>query len=418
MENLKKTVLYQRHIEAGANMAPFGGYEMPLWYKTGVKAEHMGVLEKAGIFDTSHMAAVRVSGSGARNLLQVCISKDLERTAGGKPLAIGRCVYGVILTERGTVLDDAIVYMLAEEEYLVVVNAGMGAKIASHFETQNSGHVTILDLTDKLGKMDIQGPHAAHVMQKILEEPLKTLQDMVYFSFKGGCGQFAGPGAVRTLNGTSLMVSRTGYTGEFGFEIFCDVNDLPDIWDAVVAAGGEYGLVSCGLAARDSLRAGAVLPLSHQDIGDWPFLNNPWEFALPLLEEGPGFSKSFVGSQSLKESEWKEYTLPFAGFDPRKINAGEKSSVVDASGREVGIILTCTTDMAIDRVDGEITGTAVNPELRPKGLSCGFVRLTEPCLAGDKVFLTDGKRKIPVEIRNDIRPGRTARVAMARMLAE
>lgn len=420
MDNPKKTVLHGWHVEQGANMASFGNYNMPLWYKTGAKAEHLAVIMAAGIFDTSHMATVAVRGQGARDLLQLCLSKDLGTCVGkGKtPLVDGRCVYGVFLGDDGTVIDDAILYQLQTDSFMVVVNAGMGGVVAAHLHTHaNSDDVAIDDLTDKVGKMDIQGPLAASILQKVLADPGSVFHPLPYFSFKGGFGTSATDHPLTLVDGTPVLVSRTGYTGEFGFELFAAIDRLVPLWLMLLDAGRESGLLACGLAARDSLRAGAVLPLSHQDIGAWPFLHNPWKFALSWNEGMTAFTKNFIGAGALLKSSWRKYTLPFAGFDPRKINAGEGNWVTNEVGEPIGTILTCTTDMAIGRVDDAIASVADNKEFLAKGLCCGFVLLDEYCEPGERVVLTDGKRKIPVEIRSDIRPNRTARRPMDKMLA-
>lgn len=419
MENPKKTVLHGWHVEQGANMALFGNYDMPLWYKTGAKAEHLAVIGAAGIFDTSHMAAVAVRGQGARALLQLCLSKDLQTCIGkGKTALVdGRCVYGIFLAEDGTVIDDAILYQLRPDSFMVVVNAGMGGIIATHLKKHVDGQdVDIQDLTDKVGKMDIQGPLAAIILQKVLGNSESVFDRLSYFSFKGGFGPFAADSAVALADGTPVLVSRTGYTGEFGFELFVAIDRLLPLWSQLMDAGMDKGLLACGLAARDSLRAGAVLPLSHQDIGAWPFLNNPWQFALSWNEAMTSFTKNFIGGTALLRNQWQKYTLPFAGFDPRKINAGEGTFVTRESGEHLGTILTCTTDMAIGRVDGAIVSVAGNKDFQAKGLCCGFVLVEQYCAPGEKVVLTDGKRKIVVEIRADVRPNRTARRPMDKML--
>lgn len=426
MEELKRTALYSWHVEHGANMAPFGQYEMPLWYSGGAKAEHLTVITGAGMFDTSHMAVVTVAGERARELLQYCFSKDLDRCVGLNkgPLVIGRCVYGVFLNPDGTVLDDAIVYQVADSGYMVVVNAGMGGAIARRLEEHNDEfHADVDDLTDQVGKMDVQGPAAAKIMRKMLSDPDGVLASMAYFSFKGG---FAGVDAavpVTLKDGTPLMLSRTGYTGEFGFEIFIGKEDFVRVWQDVMDAGAEYNVLPCGLAARDSLRAGAVLPLSHQDIGDWLFAANPWLFALALNDDQSGFTKKFIGSDAVAAPAKVLYTLPFAGYDPRKIVAGDETFVTDMAGKKIGRILTCATDMAIGRVDGVIYSLASSledgrpEEFVPKGLSCGFVQLEEDLAPGTEVILTDGrKKKITVEIRADVRPRRTARRPMKEMV--
>ncbi len=219
-----------------------------------------------------------------------------------------------------------------------------------------------------------------------------------------------------------MLLSRTGYTGEFGFEIFVSSYRLVSLWKMLLGAGRESGLEPCGLAARDSLRAGAVLPLSHQDIGDWPFAENPWPFALTERESNGKFGKEFLGSEALSLHTPTEYTLPFAGYDPRKMVVSEKSYVADENGVRVGTILTCATDMAIGRVGNTIVSIATSVEGgRPedfvsRGLSCGFVKVDRKFKVGDILLLTDGKRKIKVEIRNDVRPDRTARQPMKEML--
>lgn len=425
MEELKRTLLHSWHVEHGANMAPFGEYEMPLWYTGGAKAEHLAVITGAGVFDTSHMAAVRVAGDRARDLLQYCFTKDLEQCVGlaRGPLVAGRCVYGVFLNPDGTVLDDAIVYQLTDTIYMVVVNAGMGGAVAERLgENNGEFQAEVTDLTDQVGKMDVQGPAAARVLRKVLADPEAVFGSMAYFSFKGGFAGLTSSVPVTLEDGTPLLVSRTGYTGEFGFELFIARDRFVRLWEEVLAAGAEFGVLPCGLAARDSLRAGAVLPLSHQDIGPWPFAANPWQFALPWNEGQDGFTKTFIGDGALAGQDAVMHTLPFAGYDPRKIVVGESTYVADSEGNRIGRILTCATDMAIGRVDGKIFSMASTADDgRPadfvaKGLSCGFVQLEEELAPGTEVILTDGKKKIRVEIRADVRPRRTARRPMKEML--
>ncbi len=428
MENLKRTVLYDWHVENGANMAPFGQYEMPLWYPAGAKAEHLAVITGAGVFDTSHMAVVSVEGEGAEGLLQHCFTKDLKSCLGAKklPLAAGRCVYGVFLNADGTVLDDAIVYRRTGTGYMVVVNAGMGGPVAARLAEYNGEFgATIRDLTDQVGKMDIQGPAAAAVLWKVLRDPESIFMQrkFPYFSCQGKFCDIVFSESVNLTDGTELVLSRTGYTGEFGFELFMARENLVGVWQAVLAAGREYGVLPCGLAARDSLRAGAVLPLSHQDIGPWLFAGNPWQFALAWDDGHQGFTKGFLGSEALLAAQPREFTLAFAGYDPRKIVAGEGSGVTNLDGERIGDILTCATDMAIDRVQGAICSLASAAEegrpadFRPRGLCCGFVKVRENLPPGTEVILTDGKKKkLRVEIREDVRPARTARRPLKEMV--
>jgi aminomethyltransferase len=407
-------------------MAMFASYDMPLWYPSGVRNEHLAVLKGAGLFDTSHMAVVTVQGKTARDLLQRCFSKDLDACLGRNqsPLTAGKCVYGVFLDDRGHVIDDSIVYMVAEDCFMVVVNAGMGGRVSAHLDkNKGTSDLVVADLTDQVGKMDIQGPASAKILKKIVKSPDMVFAEMPYFSYKGWFkAQNQDLPLVELLDGTPVMLSRTGYTGEFGFELYVESSATVDVWERILAAGRTFDITPCGLAARDSLRAGAVLPLSHQDIGDWPFVNNPWLFALAWDQGGEGFSKEFIGAEALLMCRELDFTLPFAGYDPRKINVDENSFVTDLDGSRIGTILTCTTDMSIGRVGKKIVGIATSEasgkpaDFLAKGLCCGFVKVKRRMAIGEDVVLTDGKRKIRVEIRDDIRPDRTARRPLAMML--
>jgi aminomethyltransferase len=241
---------------------------------------------------------------------------------------------------------------------------------------------------------------------------------MIYFSFKGDIDVSNGKG-VELVNGGKILLSRTGYTGEFGFELFFSPENLATIWRMMLDIGKEHNLIACGLAARDSLRAGAVLPLSHQDIGTWPYINHPWPFALPFDDDEKGFTKSFLGDEALKDSKKAEYTYPFVGYDLRKVACCRQGGVEDAQENIVGHVLTCVSDMGIGRHE-DIVYSLASPYkpagFSPKGLSCGFIRVSRPFQIGETVTLKDDRRAIAVQIVKDIRPDRTARRPMKKML--
>ena len=418
----KKTVLHDWHRQQGAKMADFGGYEMPLWYSS-AKKEHLAVLNNAGLFDTSHMAIVTVCGEDAFDLLQYAFTNDLSQCIGmgKKPLAPGRCVYGAFLDASGGVVDDAIIFQITTGDYMVVVNSGMGAVIATHLtDIRNGRRVAVTDLSDQVGKIDIQGPDAVSILKSVLVDPESVLDAFPYFAFKGHFDPNAsGAEAVKFVNGATAMVSRTGYTGEVGFEIFCALDDVQPLWELMMEAGGSKGLQACGLAARDSLRAGAVLPLSHQDIGPWPFVNHPWPFALPYGDDAATFTKTFIGAEALLNVPDTNYTYAFAGFDLRKVSAGESVDVMDDNGHTFGTVLTCVTDMGIDRYQGQIFSVAsLNKpaDVKFKGLCCGFVKVDRLLTAGQRIILKDKRRSIMVEIVEDIRPDRTARSPLKHFL--
>jgi aminomethyltransferase len=421
MSTKKQTPLYDWHARHGANIVEFGDYLMPVWYAS-ARDEHLVVVNRAGLFDTSHMAGVRVIGPGAFDLLQWCFTRNLLACVGkdNAPITPGRCVYGVFLDEQGHAIDDSIVYKIADEEYLAVVNAGMGGVIAAHLAANRKNlDVRLIDLTDQWGKIDIQGPASIKIMQKVLKTPEAVFDSLPYFSFKGHfdpASAFAG--GAQLLDGTPLLLSRSGYTGEVGFEIFVERRHNARLWELLLEAGKDLGLTSCGLAARDSLRTGAVLPLSHQDIGHWTFIHHPWPFALPFDATRTRFTKAFLGSAALEKAADAPYTLTFVGNDLRKIDA-HQAVVLDLQGREIGTVLTCATDMAIGRHAGRIYSVASpNPPagLQIKGLSCGFIKVANDLPPGTVVELNDGKRAIRVTIETDVRPDRTARKALKNFL--
>ncbi len=415
----KHTPLFEWHKGKKASFSIFGGYEMPLWYES-AKKEHLSVLTSCGIFDTSHMAGIIVKGTDAKKLLNVCFSRDLDRCKKNRELYVSELVYGVFLSEEGHVIDDSIVYKVKDDLYFLVVNASMGKKISSHLKENSAGFdVEITDLTDKLGKIDVQGPNSPRLLYSCVKEAEKIFTKFVYFTFKG----FFEPldadaekeiGIVELINGKHVLLSRSGYTGEIGFEIYCKKEDAIDIWELLIEKGKDYDLTPCGLAARDSLRTGANLPLSHQDIGNWPFLNNPWDFCLPWEEYKKSFSKDFIGSSALKSllGTYFTYTYPFVGKDLRKVNIEENPVVLNKEGKQIGNVLTCCTDMGISLVNGKVVSITSKdkPEgFQPKGLCCGFVKIDRELPYGTEIFLQDKKRKLPVKIVKDIRPDRTAR---------
>ena len=221
------------------------------------------------------------------------------------------------------------------------------------------------------------------------------------------------------MDGTPILLSRSGYTGEFGFEIFINPNAIVKLWEDFLSAGQDFGITACGLAARDSLRTGACLPLSHQDIGKWKFINHPWEFALAFNEDKTSFTKEFLGSHALLPNDCDSFVYPFVGDSLRKILPGKDTQVIDKRGNVIGQVLTCVTDMGISWKDNSIV--SINSQNLPedfkiKGLSCGFVMVSKQfndnslkSAKNTRLTIKEGKRSIKVTIVKDIRPDRTAR---------
>lgn len=404
-------------------MVVFGKYEMPLWYTTGAKKEHLAVIEGAGIFDTSHMDVLMIKGPEAFDVLQAAFTRDLNSRFGSKKeiLQNNACIYGAFLNSQGETIDDAIIYQINKDLFMIVVNSGKADTIIHHFNAHfPSQDFKIENVSDRIGKIDIQGPAAAKILFSILQNPEKIFEKMPYFTFKGFWDtSLSDQHSVYTNDNCPILLSRTGYTGEFGFELFMSSEDTVSVWDQLIKNGKDKGMVPCGLAARDSLRAGAMLPLSHQDIGQWPFIHTPWDFSLPYTTGKKNFTKKFIGSDALEKIKQPEYTYAFSGYDLRKISVDENSVVLNSKDKNIGTVLTCVTDMAIGRHDGKIFSIASpsKPEgFKPKGLCCGFIKVRSKLACGDIVKLKDNRRTIKVMITDNIRPDRSAKYPMNNML--
>ncbi len=411
---LKITPMHPWHKDQGANMADFAGYDMPLWYNTGVKKEHFSVLQTAGIFDTSHMACISVMGQDALKLLDDCFTRNLSQ------LLPMRCTYGAFLDVNGYCIDDAIIYKFNDTTFMVCVNAGMGPIVTRHLVTslgknKNTVDVTIKDLSGQLAKIDIQGPQSVRLLSRLIQDADTIFKTFPYFSFKGCLNETFSPIGLETVklkDNTPILLSRSGYTGEFGFEIFISPDAALNFWETILNVGIDFGTVACGLGARDSLRTGACLPLSHQDIGKYKFHHHPWKFALPYNADKTGFTKSFIGDNALLNNKDTFFTLPFVGDSLRKIGTGNQSQVFHQNDKPIGHVLSCATDMAIGWLDNKIVSinTPNLPEnFKIKGLSCGFIRVSEKLSYGTKVTLIEKKRTIDVTIVDAIRPDMTAR---------
>jgi aminomethyltransferase len=231
---LKKTPLHDVHLRLGAKMVPFAGYEMPVQYPSGIRAEHQAVRTVAGLFDVSHMGEFFVHGPQAIDLVQRVSVNDAAS------LEVGQCQYSAMCAEDGGIRDDLIVCRM-EEHYMLVVNASRRNEdwewVLQH---ANGLDVTLEDRSDELGLLALQGPRAQEILAPLTET---NLDDIAYYHFVDG-----------TVAGFSATISRTGYTGEDGFEIYVGARNVGEVWDAVFEQGEPFGLLPCGLGARDSLR--------------------------------------------------------------------------------------------------------------------------------------------------------------------
>ncbi len=317
---MKRTPMYEKHVAAGGRMVDFGGWELPVQYEaTGIKTEHLTVRSKAGLFDVSHMGEITVEGRGAQAWLSSLITNDITA------MHDSQVQYNIMCTETGGVVDDLLVYRYSPDKYLLVVNAANVEKdwewFTAHLPAEG---VAIENLSAKTAEVALQGPNAEAILAKIADFDPSSLK---FFHFRDPA----------TVGGIPAIVSRTGYTGEDGFEIYVDWEKGGELWDLLMEAGKEFGLLPIGLGARDSLRFEAGLPLCGHEYTE----------TIGPLEAGYGFfvkvdkAGGFIGQPVLKrqkEEGLKHRTVALRLEDKGVPRHG--MDVANAEGRVVGHVTT------------------------------------------------------------------------------
>ncbi len=271
----KKTPLYERHVKAGGKIVPFAGYLLPVQYETGVITEHMAVRKAAGLFDVSHMGEVTLTGKDALENVQRLVTNDCGR------MTDGQVKYSPMCNEEGGVVDDLLVYRKAEDSYLIVINAANRDKDVEWMRNHIIGDVRLRDISDEVALLALQGPKAGGILTKLAK---KELLPVKYYSFTEHV----------PVAGIGCLISKTGYTGEDGYELYCGKEEADPLWDALLTAGREEGLIPCGLGARDTLRLEAAMPLYGHEMDD----------RISPLETGLGFAvklekENFIGKSAI-----------------------------------------------------------------------------------------------------------------------
>jgi aminomethyltransferase len=281
-QQLRRGPLHDRHVAAGAKLIGFAGWEMPVQYH-GIRAEHLAVRERAGVFDVSHMGQIATRGPQATELLQRLLSADLRK------LPKGGAQYAVICRDDGGVLDDVITYRLAECEYLTVSNAANHERDLAWFSSHATGYdVDVIDLIDRFAMLAVQGPDAPGIVRGLADGPLPAKRRV----------------CERSLTSAPATICGTGYTGEDGVELLLDPADAPAVWDALIAAGA----VPAGLGARDTLRLEACLPLYGNELTEE---RGPIEAGLGwCCAEATGF----IGADAVARARTSNTTEKLAAF--------------------------------------------------------------------------------------------------------
>lgn len=315
---VKKTALYDKHVALGAKMVPFAGFDMPVQY-SGVTEEHFAVREKVGIFDVSHMGQFFVEGPAAKDLLQFVVSNNVDT------LVDGKAQYSCLPNENGGIVDDLIVYKMADEKYFVVVNASNIDKDWAHISKYNEKFgAKMTNASDEMSLIAIQGPKATETLQKLTDT---NLSEIPYYHFT--TGEIAGV--------KEVIISNTGYTGSGGFEIYFKNEDAEKLWNELTAAGEEFGLIPCGLAARDTLRLEKGFCLYGNDIDD---TTSPLEGGLGWITK---LDKDFVAKEIIEKQKAEGVSRKLIGFEMlEKAIPRHDYPVVDAEGNVIGKVTSGT----------------------------------------------------------------------------
>jgi len=352
---MKNTALTEKHIQLGAKMVPFAGYNMPVQY-AGINAEHETVRKGVGVFDVSHMGEFILKGDKALDLIQRVTSNDASK------LYDGKVQYSCLPNEDGGIVDDLLVYRIDEKTYMLVVNASNIEKDWNWISKYNTAGVELKDISDRTSLLAVQGPRAADALQSLTDIDLGSME---YYTFKKG--KFAGV--------DNVLLSATGYTGAGGFEIYVDNAHAEQVWDAVFKAGESFGIKPIGLGARDTLRLEMGFCLYGNDIDD---TTSPLEAGLGWVTK---FSKEFTNSEALQQQKQAGLKHKLVGFE--MIDRGiprHDYEIVDADGNNIG----------------KVTSGTQSPSLQ-KAIGMGYVK-TEFAKEGNEIFIKIRDNQIKAQI--------------------
>jgi aminomethyltransferase len=362
---VRKTALNAVHRQMGAKMVDFNGWDMPVEYPAsvggGIINEHMAVRTGVGIFDVSHMGDIRLAGPQALAAVQHISMNDASR------LAVGQAQYSALLYPQGTFVDDVIVHRLGEDEYLLVINAGTREKDFNWVrDNTREFDCAVENLSDDFTQIAIQGPKGVDTLQKLTDADLSAVK--FYWVTRGAvCGL------------KNILIARTGYTAEDGFEIYIPANESTSarVWNEILSAGKEFGLVPCGLGARNTLRLEGKLPLYGHEISD---TINVWEAGIDRFCK---MEKSeFIGRAALETAKAAGVERTLIGLEmiERGI-ARDGYKVLDGGGREIGYVTSGSPapflkkNIALAYVPPEFAavGSAVKVEIRGQGVGARVV---------------------------------------------
>jgi len=335
-------------------MIDFGGWEMPVHYTSIIK-EHKAVRNTAGLFDVSHMGELKVSGKDALGNLQNILTNNI------KDLSIGQAAYTLMCNFEGGIKDDFLVYRIEDQEYLLIVNAANIRKDFNWIKDNLSGEVTLKNLSAEYGLLALQGPNSEKIMKKLTEIDLSKIK---YFRFVSD-----------KVAETESIISRTGYTGESGFELYCDANDLVSLWDEIMKVGEDFDLKPAGLGARNTLRLEKKLCLYGNDIDE---TTNPLQAGLNFAVD---FSKdNFIGKEKIMDVKKNGPDKKLIGFKLIDRGIPRHGYNIRKNGKKIG----------------EVTSGSFSPSLN-ENIGLGYIDIEEVKL-GNEINIIIRKRKVKAKI--------------------
>jgi len=353
---MKRTPLYDAHVELGARMVEFGGWEMPVQY-TSILEEHRAVRERAGMFDVSHMGDLIIRGAGAEDSLRELLTNDI------KDLALSKGIYAHMLNEEGKIMDDTFTFRAGSDTYLLVPNASHAQQIHEWVRDHVRGAI-VTNVSERVAAIALQGPRAQEVLQRLTDKDLKSVKRLYSYIVNLKVSSPSGPERFlpdvlnfpAPLPGTTQSyVTRTGYTGEDGFEILVERGAAVAVWNALLAAGKDLGLMPCGLGARDLLRLEMGYLLSGTD----------FDGTQSTLETGPAWAikwdHAFIGREAMMKQKERGGYRKLVGLELQNRGIPRHGYPVVVGNREVGMVTSGTLSpilqkgIALAYVDAELT---------------------------------------------------------------
>jgi aminomethyltransferase len=357
MSQLKRTPLFDEYKNYGGKTIDFGGWELPVQFSS-IKEEHEAVRTKAGLFDVSHMGEIEVKGPNSLPYLQKMMTNDISK------LKDGGAQYTAMCYENGGTVDDLLVYKIADEDYLLVVNAANIEKDYDWLKKHIDEGVTLNNISEGMAQLALQGPLAEKVLKKLTDA---NVNEIGFFKFQINL----------VIAGKKVLVSRTGYTGEDGFEIYCNREDAPYLWNQILAIGKEDGVLPCGLGARDTLRFEATLALYGQELSP----------EITPLEAGIGFAvklnkeADFLGKEALVQQKENGVPRKLVGLEMIERGIPRHGYPVYSGDAKIGEVTTGTQSptlkknigLALVNKEYSTLGTELDVEIRGKKVKAKIV---------------------------------------------